>query len=196
MSQLSMIQIINAALLAEGQEVVYENDGSDEWRVLSSNWPLIVEAALEDGNFHFTMDEQMLQTRTSGLFGFDDAYLIPYGALHVRNVWEIRGEDRFEIPWVQSATHVHVNCPSGVMIQFAKATTSDIWSPTFTRAIQMFLEALILRSLKEEKSEARAREADAWDMLSTARTRSASKKTPGPPVKGEGKLARRRFRRG
>ena len=64
----SMLQIMNAALVAEGfDEALAENDGTVEWRLLSRNWPLIVEAELEDGNYHFTRKQAELLTRADGL---------------------------------------------------------------------------------------------------------------------------------
>ena len=79
-SQFSMLQIINAALSEQGQYTVTENDGSDEWMVLSRNWPLIVEAELEDGAYNFTRRQVELLNRNDGKFGFDDAYAVPIDA--------------------------------------------------------------------------------------------------------------------
>ena len=56
-SSFSMLQIINAALVAQGQYPIDTNDGSDEWELLSRNWPLIVEAELEDGAYQFSKQQ-------------------------------------------------------------------------------------------------------------------------------------------
>ena len=87
-TQFSMLQIMNAALIAQGRdEIVSENDGSNEWRLLSRNWPLIVEAELEDGAYNFTREQRELLTRSAGKYGYEDAYVVPLTALHVRRLW-------------------------------------------------------------------------------------------------------------
>ena len=114
-----MIGIMNAALLAQGsEEIVVENDGSNEFRMLSRNWPLIVEAELEDGNYHFTKHQKTLVTRKDGFFGYDDAFLVPSDALHVRRLWITDAEgNRCEVDWVQDGEYVHLNNDEGCTIE-------------------------------------------------------------------------------
>lgn len=191
-----MLQIINAALLAQGQEVVSENDGSIEWRVIATNWPLVVEAELEDANFHFSKEEQTLVTRTDGQFDFDDAYQVPAAALHVRNVWVETNGVRHDVDWVQDATHIHVDATDGIVVEYAMATDPAIWTAGFSRAIQLRFEAIILRSLKEEYREAEAFDAKADEQLQRARSKSASSRSKGAPLKGSGSILNARRGRG
>jgi len=191
-----MIGIMDAALLAQGQESIsVENDGSIEWRVLVSNWPHIVEAELEDGNYHFTKSQQHLVTRSDGKFGFDDAFLVPAGALHVRRLWVVESDQRVEIEWVQDGTHVHVNSPGGCYIEYISVASEHLWSANFTMGVQKKLEALILRSIKEEFSEASHVENDAEEYFQRARTHSSKARTPQKMYK-KGRIASARNRRG
>ena len=191
-----MLKIINAALLAQGQEPVSSGDGSIEWRVLSDNWPAVIEAELEDGNFHFTREETSLIVRTDGKFGFDDAYQVPADALHVRNVWVESGDVRYDVDWVQDSTHVHLNSDTGCVIEYVVSADPSLWTAAFSLGIQYRLEAIILRSLKEEYSESLKLEEMAAFQLQRARTKSASSRSKVPPIKGGGSIADARMRRG
>ena len=169
----SMLGIFNAALVAQGlQEIVSENDGSDEFRVLSRNWPAIVEAELEDGAYFFARREMELHNRTDGQFGFRDAFLIPPDAIHVRRVWD-PANPRHQIDYVQDGTHVHVNHSSPITVQYLEVADESLWSANFVRGVQMKLEAVILRALKEEAGEAAAMEAQAETYFQRARTNSS-----------------------
>lgn len=195
--QFSMISIMNAALVAQGQEeVVSMNDGSDEFRVLARNWPGIVEAELEDGLYNFTRQSVTLLTRSEGLFGYDDAFLLPGDTLHVRRVEIERSIWSDAVDWVQDGTHIHLNAGDlPVRAEVMVSSDPDLWSANFARGVQMKLEAVILRALKEEHAEAREMEAQAesyFQRARTASTRSRSENRPWRP----GRIAASRFRRG
>lgn len=181
----SMLKIINAALLAQGQEVVAENDGSIEWMVLAENWPGIVESELESGNYHYTIEEDTSVTRTAGSFGFDDAYAVPADALYVRNVWAYDSDNakRYEIDWRQVGSYVHVNYDEGVMIEYVTSSQASTWPANFAKGIQCMLEAVILRSLKEEWANAREMEASGLSYLQNARTKSSQSRSEQPARK-------------
>lgn len=197
-TEFSMLGIMNAALLAQGQEeIVVENDGSLEFQTLARNWPGIVEAELEDGNYYFTKKQANLITRVEGLFGYDDGFLVPHDALHVRRLW-IEGENgcRLEVPWVQDGQHVYLDSPDGCWVEYIDVSGQHLWSALFSKGIQMKLEALILRSIKEEYSEAAQMEQEADEYLQRARTNSSKARSAKPPYK-KGPIARaRRGRRG
>ncbi len=195
-TEFSMLGIMNAALLAQGQEeIVVENDGSIEFQLLARNWPGIVEAELEDGNYYFTKKQMNLITRTDGLFGFDDGFLVPHGALHVRRLWitNING-DRIGTDWVQDGSYVYCNNPEGCWIEFLEVSEVDLWSANFTRGIQKKLEALIATAVKEEPNEARTLEQEAETYLQRARTNSSKARSARPPFK-KGPIARARMGR-
>lgn len=194
----SMLEIMNAALLAQGQEeVVVENDGSLEFQTLARNWPGIVEAELEDGNYYFTKKQANLVTRTEGLFGYDDGFMVPHDALHVRRLWILdAGGGRLELPWVQDGAYVYVDNPDGCWIEYIEVANEDLWSANFSRGVQKKMEALISRSVKEEFGDAQALEEEAETYFQRARTNSSKGRYAQPPYK-KGPIARaRRGRRG
>ena len=196
-TQFSMIGIMNAALLAQGQEeVVSENDGSLEFRTLSSNWAGIVEAELEDGNYYFTKQQANLITRSDGKFGYDDAYVVPSDALHVRHLWVLTDiGERVEIDWVQDGTYVHIDDPDGCWIEYIDVAGVDIWSANFSRGVQKKLEALISRAVKEEFGDADRLDQEAEVYFQRARTNSTKARTAQPMYK-KGPIASARNRRG
>ena len=185
-----MLQLFNAALLAQGQEeIVVESDGSIEWRLLARNWPGIVEAELEDGAYHFTREQEFLQTRSDGRFGFRDAFMVPPIALHVRRVWV---DDRPETDWTQDGTHVHVDCPEGVWAEYLIVSNPDLWSANFSKGVQCKLEAVILRAIKEEFNEALGMEQQAEIYFQRARTNTSKARSAVEPYRG-GRFGRARF---
>ena len=193
-TEFSLLGIMNAALLAQGQEeVVIENDGSLEWRTLIRNWPLIVEAELEDGKYNFTKQQAEIITRADGKFGFEDAYLVPHDALHVRRVWIVASGSRVSVDWTQDGSYVHLNCPDGCWIEYIDVAGVDIWSANFSKGVQKSLEAVILRALKEEFGEASRMDQAAEYHFQRARTNSSKSRSPTPTYqKGPIASARRR----
>lgn len=186
----SMLSIFNAALISQGEiEIVSNNEGSDEWRLLARNWPGIVEAELEDGAYHFTRVEHFLQTREDGGFGYDDAFLIPQSALHVRKVWTL-GEagHRMIEDWTQDGERVHINQPEGCYVETVETTNTRLWSANFVKGVQFKLEAVIARAFREEYSEAQELEQSAELHFQRARTNS-SKTGRAKPMYGRGPIA-------
>ncbi len=195
-TEFSMLQIMNAALISEGlDELVSENDGSDEWRLLSRNWPLVVEAELEDGAYHFTKTTVLLNSRQDGSYGYPDAYVVPLAALHVRRLW-VEDEDgvRTFPDWVQDGTKVHVDAADGVWIEYVAAVDADLWSANFARGVQLKLQAVIL-NFREERSAAAVLEQQAEMAFQRARTSSSKSRSPQPPYKPS-RFAIARFTRG
>lgn len=193
----SMLSTINAALLAQGQNPVTENDGSIEWRMLSANWPFIVESELEAGNFHFTREEATVTTYTTGKFGFTYAYAVPAGALYVRNVWEEYSDGtQWEVDWTQNSTSVHTDAGAGVVIEYIVVPEPTAFPANFVTGIKMVLEAHILRALKEEYSEAERFEEKAMFYLQRARTKSSSSRSKYDLRAGGGSIIEARKRRG
>jgi hypothetical protein len=195
-SSFSMLQIINAALVAQGQYPIDTNDGSDEWELLSRNWPLIVEAELEDGAYQFSKQQFSLLTRIDGKFGYDDGYTLPLTILHVRELWtEDTAGVRDYIDWTQDGAAVYVDHDSGVFVEGVIVAQEDLWSANFSRGVQMKLEALILRALKEEETSAARMEMQAEVHFERARTISSKSRSATSPFM-RGQIATARFRRG
>ena len=189
----SMMSIFNAALVAQGlQEIVSENDGSAEFRVLARNWPAIVEAELEDGAYFFARREMELNNRVDGKFGFSDAFMIPPEAIHVRRVWD-PSNPHCDYDYVQDGIYVYLNHPEPITIQYLEVAETHLWSANFTRGVQMKLEAVILRSLKEEAQEAITMEQQAEVYFQRARTNSSKSRSATRPYR-RGRIAEARFR--
>lgn len=191
-----MLQIMNAALISEGlDEIITENDGSDEWRLLSRNWPLIVEAELEDGAYHFGKTTVFLQSRQPGKFGYEDSYIVPAAALHVRSLWVEDAQGVRTMPdWVQDGTSVYVTEPAGVWIEYVSSAEEHLWSANFARGVQLKLQAMIL-NFREERSAAATKEQQAEMAFQRARTSSSKSRSPTPPYKPS-RFAIARFTRG
>ena len=178
-----MMELMNAALISQGfDDTLSENDGTDEWRLLSRNWPTVVEAELEDGAYSFTKETADLQTRSAGGYGYADAYLVPLVALHVRSLWVVQQERRQKIDWVQDGTKVHTNAAAGVFIEYAASADPSLWSANFSRGVQMKLEAILLR-FKEEYSSAGAMEQQAEMHFQRARTNSSKARSAQEPYR-------------
>lgn len=191
-----MLGIMNAALLAQGELVITENDGSNEYQLLARNWPGIVEAELEDGAYYFTKTQAEIVTRTDGKYGFDDGYMVPSGALHVRRAWTLTtAGERQEVDWVQDSTYVYVDEDEGIWIEYVSVPGVDLWSANFTMGVQKRLEACISRAIKEEFSEAELLDKAAEVYFQRARTNSSKARTSTPPYK-KGPIALARNGRG
>lgn len=189
-----MLQLMNAALVAEGfDEVLAENDGTVEWRLLSRNWPGIVEAELEDSNLHFARKQAELLTRADGKFGFPDAYMVPADALHVRRLWteDEQGVRDLSLEWAQDGTYVYVDEAEGVFIEYSEAADTDFWSANFARGVQFKLQAILL-TFREDRSAARDAEAQAEQYFQRARTNSSRGRSATQPYR-RSRYAQARF---
>lgn len=194
----SMLGLMNAALTSQGyDEIVSENDGTPEFRVLARNWPSIVEAEMEDGAYSFAKTEATLLSRQAGKYGFEDSYLLPGDVLHVRRAWLIENGVRGasdDFVWVQDATSIHLDGEEGCIVEIVTAADPGVWSANFSRGVQFKLEAVIARSLKEETSDAMRLEAMALDHFQRARTLSSKQRSARPPTQ-PGRIALARFGR-
>lgn len=189
-----MTLIMNAALTSQGLDEIDETQYLPEHRVLMRNWPLIVEAEQEHGALIFNDRQKDMSSRIPGLYGFTDGYAIPGDVLFIREVWTtINGKRNRDITWVQDDLHIYLNAKDGCTIKYAQATDATHWSANFSRGIQMKLEAVLLRAIKEETSEAAAMEQMAEMQLQQARTLSSKSRSASEPFKQPGRLALARF---
>jgi hypothetical protein len=195
-TEFAMLEIMNAALISQGcDELLAHNDGTNEGRLLSLNWAPIVEAELEMSNLHFSKKQVELVGRRDGLFGYDDAFVVPASALHVRKVWTEDETGVRSFPdWVQDGSCVHVDNPEAITIEYIESADPSIWSANFTIGVQMKLEAVLLR-FNEEYGSAERMDANAETKFQNARTLSSKARSAKEPFK-RGRLARARFNRG
>ena len=137
-----------------------------------------------------------LVTRKDGLFGYEDAFLVPDDALHVRRLW-VQDDDgrRIEVEWAQDGQYVYLNNDEGCTIEYIEVAGVDLWTANFARGVQKKLEAVIARGMKEEYGDAQALEQEAEVYFQRARTNSSKGRSAQPPYK-KGPIARSRFRRG
>lgn len=176
-TEFSMTDIMNAALLAEGLDEIDESQALPEQRTLSRNWPMIVEAELEEGNYHFTKAEETLLTRIDGQYGFDDAYLLPASALFVRKVrLATASGSRWEPDWAQDDRYVYVDKDDGVIVEYVVVPDVSFWNANFVLGIRMRLQALLLRSALAEPGEASRMDQAAEIQLQKARTTSSKQR--------------------
>jgi hypothetical protein len=184
-------------LLSQGQlEIVSENDGSMQWRTMFRNWPLVVEAELEDGQYYFTKREANLITRTDGKFGFADGYLVPSEALHVRRCWlKSINNTEINVDWVQDGSYVYLDNSDGCWIEYLDVGGIDLWSANFSRGVQKRMEAIISRAVREEYGEADSLDKEAEVYFQRARTNS-SKARSARKLYNKGTIASARNRRG
>lgn len=190
----SMLELMNAALISQGyDEMLSENDGTVEGRLLSLNWPTIVEAELENGLYSFSRQQAQLVSRQDGRFGYADAYLVPADALHVRRLWIEHENGVRDLPdWVQDGGRVHVDAAAGVTIEYVEAADASFWSANFSRGVQLKLEAVLAR-FKEESGDRLEQQAEVY--FQQARTNSSRSRSAAEPFK-RSSFARARFRRG
>lgn len=194
-TEFSMTSIMNVALTSQGFDEINDSQNLPEHRVLSRNWPLIVEAELEDSNLHFTKVEETMNTRSAGKYGYDDAYLLPGNALHVRKVWiECPQSERREPEWVQDDRYLYLDSSTGPIVEYVVAQDPTFWSANFARGVQMKLEAVCLR-IKEEYSEANSMEQAAEVYFQRARTNSSKSRSPTDAFR-QSSVADARFGRG
>jgi hypothetical protein len=197
MAQFQLLQIMNAALVSCGlDEIASEDDGTPEFRLLSRNWPLIVESELETGKYEFTRVEVALASRIAGKFGFDDGYVLPVAALAVRNVWTVdNGVRLFQSDWGQDGTTVYVNEDSGISVEYVESADPSLWSATFASGVSLKLQAIIMRALQGEPTAAARLEQDAMHQFQQAQALATQQRAARPPIRYSS-FAEARFQRG
>lgn len=195
----SKLGLINAALLSQGQtELDAENDGSLEWRTLDANWARIVEAEMEDAAMRHNIVEEEVATRDgAGKFGYDDQYLTPSSALHIRRVFkeDTDGNVTYLDDWYQDKTHINVNEENGIWVEYVEVIDPDEFGPLFASGIQKKLEAVLCRAVKEEHNLADRLEQEAEYLLQRARTSASKSKGPPRLFRASSVFADARFRR-
>lgn len=198
MAQFQLLQIMNAALVSCGlDEIASLDDGTPEFRLLSRNWPLIVESELETGMYEFTRVETFLASRTAGKFGFADGYVLPPAALAVRNCWTLdaTGVRLFLANWGQDGTTLYCDQAAGVYVEYVESADPALWSATFARGIQMKLQGEILRALQGDAAAAARMDQDAENQFQKAQALATKQRAARPPHRYSA-FAQARFGRG
>lgn len=198
--QWTRLGLMNTALVNRGwDEIVSEEDGTPEYRNMARNWPLIVEAELEEGAYDVTRVEASPAALTSDSFGFEHKFAIPGDALHIRKVWLISGGQRYHCDnWLQNSTHVFLTLPSDsytCTIEYIVSADPSVWGANFATGVQLMLEAGLARGLEKDPVASRELMAQAAEYFQRARTKSSKSRSAGPAVR-QGGLANARFGRG
>ncbi|MDR9393987.1 MAG: hypothetical protein RI571_06620 [Roseovarius sp.] len=196
-TQFSMLGIMNAALTERGwDEIVSLNDGTPEFRLMQRQWPRIVEAELEDGNYQFSRQETTLTALTPGRYGFDNSFQLPASALHVRHVWFVTNSVRTTCDhWSMDDDGLYATLPTGAdcVIEYINCPDPAAWSARFAAGVQYKLEAALLRGLEGDAREASEMDGAGEIEFQKARTKSSQSKS-SDPITRQGGLAGARFR--
>ena len=191
-SSFTTLSIMNTALTQCGyDEILSMEDGTAEFTLMQRAWPGIVEAELEQGRYSFSRAEVQLLSRVPGKFGFEDGYLVPNEALHVRRVWTDEETDPTQVAWVQDQSAVYVNAPSGIMAEIIVAPETSVFTAQFCQGVMHSLRAALLRAVAEYPA-AREAESMAEIKFDSART-IASKSRQSTQAFRLGTIAEARF---
>ncbi len=194
-TQFSMLQIINAALAAQGEEEVTSlEDGTPEYRILARNWPFIVEAEMESGLYTFSREEVFTTARVEGKFGFADGYALPLVAIHVRKVWTVTNTTISEPIWVQDGENVYCDEADGVWMEYVTVNDLSFWGANFSSGVKLRLQAILARATGEP-SEANSLDAQADMAFERARTASSKSRSDHTRPR-QSSFAEARFGRG
>lgn len=154
---------MNAALLRTGHE---ETQTGGIWRAMEANYDEIVRQAFEDGDgvFPFGKQREELTSRADGYDGYEDAFRLPDGVIHVIEVFvdDVAASDAL-LPWdVDTGKGDLLIDAEGrkVELKYVKEGLEHTWSSNFALTVQRRLEAVI-KDTMEETEEAAAKEQDA-----------------------------------
>lgn len=165
---------------------------------MEANYDEIVRQAFEDGDgvYPFGKKRTTLTGRSTGTFGFDDAYALPDDVIHVIEVFfnEKAASDlleAWEIDGVNNTLQVN-GSERTIEIEYVMQGLEHTWSANFAKAIQRKLEAVI-KDVLEESEESMAKDQDADFILLKAGVKSAKNRSQRRVWKrGGGRLIRAR----
>lgn len=188
------IRIINAALTSTGNNPIpSENDGSAPWRIASANYDIIVDAELEKVPWSFARKIETMTSRSDGDFGYEDAFTAAGDFLTVRRL-RLGTDEGCDIEnWDEADGIVYCDASGGpVWMEYTYQAPSNKWSKLFTKGVRQRLEALFLRAINEEDTEARNRDGMADQTFMDAARISTRRRSPRPAFKQNLSSARRR----
>lgn len=185
------LTVVNRALARTGNNpVLTPDDGSDEWRIASLSFDDWAEQLYYNAEFRFTSQIVTVSTRVgdSPFPGFQDIYDKPGDCLWLANA--CRSEDAANV-LPQLATgmpdqdtrfpdfeyrlindQIHCVAPSGLLVRYIRfPRAGDPWSKGFQSALELYVQADILRGLNEDFSEAEKRQARADEAIKFAMSR-------------------------
>lgn len=191
----SKTTIFNAALLRTGNS---ESSDSGLIRAMDANYDEIVRQCFEDGDgaFPFGRARTTLTSRSTGTFGYDDAYVMPSAVVHVIEVYlnEVSCSNLLE-PWEidGSIPALLVNAGSRtVELEYVREGLEHTWSAGFALAVQRRLEAVI-KDVEEEFEESSAKDQDAdFHLMKASVKGSKNRSTRRVWRRGGGRLVRAR----
>lgn len=189
--------IIKAALLRCGRS----DAGGDSLvrEAITANYDEIVRAGLEssDGALPFGRVMETLTSRNDGVNGYDDAYSVSNGALHICEVYldDCPASDLQE-PWEYDGVNRRILVSSrgrSVSVKVIKDGLEYTWSSEFAKSVQRSIEAVI-KDVLEEPEESAAKDQEADFSLLKANVKGSKGRSPRRLYKkGGGRLSRARF---
>lgn len=185
------LTVVNRALMRTGNNPVdVADDGSDEWRVASMAFDDWAEQLYYNATFRFTTQIVTISTRVgdSGFPGMQDVYDKPADCLWISAV--CRAEDAAQV--MPQLAHgmpdqdtrfpdfeyrlvndqIHCVAPTGLLMLYVRMPRAgDPWSKGFQSALELYVQADILRGLNEDFTEAERRQARADKAIEFATSR-------------------------
>lgn len=188
------LKVMNNALIGTGNNPISLNDGTPEWIVIETAFNRYVEELMSQHNWPFGRGSATLVATTpvpSGQWEYAVGPL-PDDLLLLRSVF-IDG-----VPTKDYGVYgrtLAISEGAGVTIEYiSQDIADDDWHAQATKVLTLFLEAACYRGLNEDLNEARLRERDAYDALSSAKQIVGSE-NPAPPVHYREATSARRTRR-
>lgn len=175
--------LFNAALLRCGREDTTTGGSGPLWRAMEANYDEIVRAAFEegDGTLPFGKARETLTSRSTGSFGFDDAYTLPSDCIHVIEVFlDTYAASDLRLKWEVADDKVHLDADERtVEVEYVVQGAEAAWSANFALGVQRRLEAVIQTFLEEpEEAQLREQQADVYFMkagIKGAKSRSGNR---------------------
>lgn len=207
------LTVINRALARTGNNPVQTpDDGSDEWRIASLSFDDWAEQLYYNAEFRFTSQIVSITTRVgdSPFPGFQDIYDKPADCLWLANACRLEEAQQvlpqlatgmpdqdtrfpdFEYRLVND--QIHCVAPTGLLLRYVRfPRAGDPWSKGFQSALELYVQADILRGLNEDFSEAEKRQARADEAIKFATSRDQNQE-PRRVMLRSSALERRRTR--
>lgn len=183
--------VVNRALMRTGNNpVTNPDDGSDEWRIASMSFDDWAEQLYYNAEFRFSTKIAQITARNgdSAFPGFQDVYDKPADCLWLAALCRAE-EAALVIPQLASGMpdmdtrfpdfeyriindQIHCVAPQGLLAKYVGfPATGDPWSKGFQSALELYVQADILRGLNEDFAEAERRQARADEAIKFATSR-------------------------
>lgn len=174
MAIVDKLSIMNAALIATGNDPVTVDDGSNAYMVASSAFDRMLPIVMVKHNWPFeTAITALVRAGASAFPGYADMYAKPADCLHLQNCWDtLLGQQSLQPLTWEGMTRdgirapqfeyriigglIHCNGPNGVTALYVKNPNPDggDWPPGVAETLTLEVESIILRGLNEDQEAA------------------------------------------